>query len=93
MNVEGAGVQPQCPRCGGPLVQLDDRALLAELNGVRRHAYRCPSGCPGPEPDGTFAVIACPACGSHDTSSRPIAEAVEEVECSACGAITSLQFP
>ena len=39
-----------------------------------------------------FEFIECPACGSHDTSSTPRGDGVEEVECSASGTITSLQI-
>ena len=59
---------------------------------VRQHAYWCPAGCRGPEAAGTFEVIECPACGSHETSSMPRGDGVEEVECDACGTITTLQM-
>ena len=65
---------------------------VREADFRRRHAYWCPAGCRGPEPVGTFEFIECLACGSHDTIATPRGNGVEEVECSACGAITSIQI-
>jgi translation initiation factor 2 beta subunit (eIF-2beta)/eIF-5 len=39
-----------------------------------------------------FEFIECPSCGSHDTSATPRGDSVEELECHACGTITSLQI-
>jgi ribosomal protein S27E len=63
-----------------------------ETDFRRQHAFTCPAGCRGPEPDGTFEFIECPECGSRDTSSTRCGDAVEEVECHACGTIASLQI-
>ncbi len=94
MNTEGEAIQPQCPMCGRPLVWMGSRETgMAEADFRRLHAYRCPAGCCGPEPDGTFELIECPACGSRDTASTPRGDGVEEVLCNACGTITSLQLP
>jgi Zn ribbon nucleic-acid-binding protein len=41
---------------------------------------------------GTFEFFECPSCGSHDTTSCPGGNGVEEVECNTCGAISSLQL-
>jgi hypothetical protein len=88
------GVQPRCPTCGGPLVSIGNGEVgIGEADFRRRHAYWCSTGCRGPEPDGTFEFIECPACGSRDTSSTPRGDGVEELECHACGTITSLQVP
>jgi hypothetical protein len=93
MNVEGESVQPRCPHCGGLLVCVGSREVTgAETDYHRRHAYWCSAGCRGPEPDGTFEFLECPACGSHDTVAVPRADGIEEVECNACGTITSLQM-
>lgn len=82
---------PRCSRCGGELMSLGDREM-AEADVRRRHAYWCPAGCRGPEPDGSFEVFACPSCGSHDTVATPRGDGIEELECNACGTITSLQI-
>ena len=93
MDAENELVQPPCPTCRGGLVFIGSREIGAsEADFRRQHAYRCPAGCAGPESDGTFEYIECPACGSHDTSSTPRAESVEEVQCNACGTITRLQI-
>ena len=85
--------QPRCPTCGGALVCMGSREIgITEADFRRRHAYWCSAGCRGPEPDGTFEFIECPACGSHDTFSTPRGDAVEELECQTCGTITSLQL-
>jgi hypothetical protein len=91
---EGEGaVQLSCPTCSGPLVCVGSREVsLSEADFRRRHAYWCPAGCRGPEADGTFEFIECPACASHDTASTPRADGIEEVQCNACGMITSLQI-
>jgi hypothetical protein len=65
---------------------------LGETDFRRTHAYWCQAGCRGPESDGTFEFIECPVCGSHDTSSTPRGDGVEEVACNACGTITSTQL-
>jgi hypothetical protein len=39
-----------------------------------------------------FEFIECPACGSDDTTSIPYADGVQELQCSACGTITSLEM-
>ena len=84
---------PRCPHCSGTLVSIANRDLaIAEADVRRRHAYWCPAGCRGPEPDGTFEFFECPACGGHDTVAVPRAEGVEELECNSCGTITSLQM-
>lgn len=94
MNATDGAIHPRCPLCGRPLVQIDDGgAGLTGIGDADRHGYGCPAGCRGPEPDGTFDVIECPACGSRDTSAVPVTGGVEEVECCACGAITRLQLP
>jgi hypothetical protein len=93
VDAEGETVQPPCPTCRGPLVSVGRREIgSSEVDFRRQHAYSCPAGCRGPESDGTFEFIECPACGSHDTSSTPRGDGVEEVECNACGTITSLQM-
>ncbi len=93
MDPVGEAVQPPCPKCRGPLVFIGSREIGArEADCRRQHAYWCPAGCRGPESDGTFEFIECPACGSHDTSSTPRGDGIEEVECNACGTITSLQM-
>ena len=85
--------QPSCPGCRGPLVSLGSRELeLSDPDFRRRHAYACPAGCRGPELDGTFEFIECLSCGSHDTYSTPLGDGVEELECNACGTITTLQL-
>lgn len=82
-----------CPLCGGLLVSVGNREIsLAEADPRRRHAYWCPAGCRGPEPDGTFEFFECPACGSHDTVAAPRGNGIEELECNACGTITSVQI-
>ena len=86
-------VQPDCPTCRGPLVCVGSReAGISDADFRRRHTYVCPAGCRGAERDGTFEFIECPTCGSHDTSSTPRGDGVEEVECDACGTITSFQI-
>ena len=93
MDAKGDAVQPSCPKCRGLLVCVGSREIgISEADFRRKHAYSCPAGCRGPEPDGTFEFIECPACRSHDTSSSPRGDGVEEVECNACGTITSLQM-
>ena len=93
VNAESEAAQPRCPTCGGPLVGMGSREIgISEAALHRRHAYWCQAGCCGPEPDGMFEFTECPACGSHDTSSTPRGDGVEEVECSACGTITTLQM-
>lgn len=93
MDPEGNAVQVRCPTCNGPLVWIGSRETsISEADVRRRHAYWCPAGCRGPEPDGTFEFIECPACGSHDTSSTPLGNGAEELECYTCGTITSLQM-
>ena len=85
-------VQPLCPICRRPLVWIGSREIgLTAADFRRQHAYRCAAGCHGPEPDGTFELIECPQCGSHDTSSTPRTDRVEEIECHVCGAISNLQ--
>ena len=94
MSAETEVPQPTCPTCGGPLVCAWSREIgISEAASYRRHAYSCPSGCRGPESDGTFEFIECPSCGSHDTTSTPRGEGIAEVTCNACGTITSLQAP
>jgi Zn ribbon nucleic-acid-binding protein len=58
----------------------------------RRHAFWCPAGCRGASADRTFEFFECPACGSRDTIAIPRSDGVEELECNACGTITSLQM-
>lgn len=85
--------EPLCPTCRGPLVCIASREMwTGEADFRRQHAYTCPAGCRGSEPDGTFEFIECPECRSHDTSSTPRHDGVEEVECHACGTIASLQI-
>jgi transcription elongation factor Elf1 len=82
-----------CPLCGGLLVSVGNREIsLAEADLRRRHAYWCHAGCRGPEPDGTFEFFECPAGGSHDTVAVPRGNGIEELECNACGTITSVQI-
>lgn len=84
---------PCCPLCGGRLVSIGDPDVaMAAADVRRRHAYWCPAGCRGPEPDGTFAFFECSACGSRDTVAAPRADGVEELECNSCGTITSVQI-
>ena len=86
-------IQPSCPTCRGPLVSVGSREVgISEAAFRRRHAYWCTAGCRGPEPDGTFEFIECPACGGHDTSLAVRGDGIEEVECNACGTITTLQL-
>jgi hypothetical protein len=93
VNEQEGMAPPRCPHCSGPLVSIGNRDLaIAEADLRRRHAYWCPAGCRGPEPDGAFELFECPACGNHDTVAVPRAEGVEELECNACGTITSLQM-
>jgi hypothetical protein len=93
VDVEDEAVQPPCPTCRRPLVCVGSREIgISEADGRRRHAYWCPAGCRGSEPDGTFEFIECPACGSHDTSLTPRNDGVEELACNACGTITTLQM-
>ncbi len=83
----------RCPMCKIALVHVGARdAAAVEGDVLRRHAYSCPAGCRGPEPDGTFECFECPACGSHDTAALPRGDGIEELECYACGTITSLQL-
>jgi ribosomal protein S27E len=92
MHAEGEVVQPRCPTCSGPLVCIGSHETGISPADFRRwHAYWCETGCRGPESDGTFELIECPACGSHDTSSATRGDSIEEVECHACGTITTLQ--
>jgi len=58
----------------------------------QRHAYWCPAGCRGPAADGTFELLECPSCGSHDTVVSPRRDGVEELECQACGGIAIVQI-
>ena len=68
VNEDEGTTLPRCPHCGGVLVSIGNRDMaIAEADLRRRHAYWCPAGCRGPEPDGTFEFFECPACGSHDT--------------------------
>lgn len=93
MKAEREISRPRCPACGGPLVGIGSPEIsISGENDRRRHACWCPAGCRGPEADGTFEFIECPACGAHDTVSTPRGRGVEEVACNACGAITSLQI-
>jgi hypothetical protein len=93
VNAELDAVSPRCPTCGRPLVAIGSSEVTLGAAGVeRRHAYWCPAGCRGPEHDGTFELIECPACGSADTASTPRGDGMEELECRACGTITSLQM-
>ena len=93
MDAEGEALPPSCPTCRGLLVCMGSREVgISDVDFRRQHAYWCPAGCRGPEADGTFEFIECPACGSHDTSSTPRGDGVEEVECHACDTITSLQM-
>ena len=90
---EDESAPPRCPHCGGSVVCIGTRDVtIAEADVRRRHAYWCPAGCRGPEPDGTFEFFECPSCGSHDTVAVPRADGVEELECNSCGTITSLQM-
>jgi transcription elongation factor Elf1 len=92
-NEQEGMASPRCPHCGGTLVSISNGdVVLAETDLRRQHAYWCPAGCRGPEPDGTFELFECPACGSHDTVAVPRADGVEELECNSCGTITSLQM-
>ena len=93
MDAEGEAVQPPCPTCRGQLVCMGSREVgISNVDFRRQHAYWCPAGCRGPESDGTFEFIECPACGNQDTSSTPRGDGVEELECHACGTITSFQM-
>ena len=93
VNEQEGTAPPRCPHCSGTLVSIANRDLaIAEADVRRRHAYGCPAGCRGPEPDGIFEFFECPACGGHDTVAVPRAEGVEELECNSCGTITSLQM-
>jgi len=75
------GNSRRCGRFGVARVHVPAfHALKLASRDVRRAA------------DGTFEFIECPACGSDDTSATPRADGVEEVECTACGTITSLQL-
>jgi hypothetical protein len=92
-NLDERTTPPRCPHCAGELVCVGSRDVsITEGDLRRRHAYWCPAGCRGPEPDGTFEFFECPACGSHDTVTAPRADSVEELECNACGTVTSLQI-
>jgi ribosomal protein S27E len=93
MSNGGESVQLRCPICGHTLEWLGSREIGG--GGVdfgRAHAYWCPTGCRGTQPDGTFELVECPVCGSHDTTSGPRANGLEEVECNSCGAIASVQW-
>ena len=92
MDAESEVIQPRCPMCRGPVVCIGRESGTSEADFRRRHAYWCSAGCRGPEPDGTFEFIECPACGSHDTFTTPRADGVEELECNGCGTITSFQI-
>jgi hypothetical protein len=93
MNAEAGDIQPRCPICRVPLLCVGTSEIsINEADARRRHAYWCPSGCRGPEPDGTFEFIECPVCGSHDTLSTPRGDSVEELECNACDTITTMQM-
>jgi hypothetical protein len=93
MDLQEDAREARGPRCQGSLVAMGSPEIaIGDTSASRRHAYWCPAGCQGPEADQTFEVIACPACGSHATTSRPHPEGVEEVVCDACGTITSLQI-
>lgn len=83
---------PRCPTCGGPLVAIGSSEIgIAEADIRRRHAYWCPAGCRGAQPDGTFEFFECPSCGSADTAAVVRSDNIEELECNACGTITSVQ--
>ena len=79
----------RCPSCGHTLERLGDRGISAgDVALGRAHSYWCPAGCHGRQADGTFEFLECPICGSHDTSSGPPADGLEEVACNACGTIS-----
>jgi ribosomal protein S27E len=81
----------RCPSCGRAFVWLGGRDInIGEPGFHRTHAYWCPGGCRGTEPDGTFEFVECPVCGSHDTSIGLHTDGLEEVECNVCGVIASL---
>jgi hypothetical protein len=91
VSPDAPDAQPRCPACGGPLVWLGSAgADLVEPDVRQRYAYWCPAGCRGPEPEGSFEFFECPSCGSHDTVCNPRGDGLEEVECLACGTITSV---
>jgi ribosomal protein S27E len=91
--VENESEPVRCPKCRAELVRVGVRDAVGVDGDIRRrHAYWCPSGCRGPEPDGTFEFFECPGCGSHETVTLPRGAGMEEVECRACGTITSLQL-
>ncbi len=93
MDAESEALEPRCPTCRRPLICIGNGEIsLIEPDFRSRHAYWCPAGCRGPEPDGSFELIECPACGSHDTVSMLRGDGVEELECHACGSIMSLQI-
>ena len=93
MAAESDVVRPSCPHCGGSLLSVGGREVaVVESEFSRRHAYWCHAGCRGPELDGTFEFFECPVCGSHDTVTAPGGDGVEELECNACGTITSVQM-
>jgi DNA-directed RNA polymerase subunit RPC12/RpoP len=92
VDVTSGASQPRCPACRSPLLSVGNREInISEAHFRGRQAYWCPAGCQGPEPDGTFELIECPACGSS-TFATPRHDGVEELECHACGTITSLQI-
>jgi hypothetical protein len=79
--------------CGLPLIGLGGSEIgISEGDDRRRHPYCCPSGCRGPQPDGTFEFIECPVCGSYDTLSTPRSDGVEELECNSCDTISTMQM-
>ena len=92
MDVKSDASQPRCPTCRSPLLCVGNREInISEAHSRRRQAYWCPAGCQGPEPDGTFELIECAVCGSY-AFATPRHDGVEELECHACGTITSLQI-
>jgi Zn ribbon nucleic-acid-binding protein len=85
-------VELRCPTCGHALERLGSREIGGnDADSGRAQAYWCPSGCRGGQPDGMFEFVECPMCGSHDTTSGPCVNGMEEVECNACGAIARMQ--
>jgi len=39
-----------------------------------------------------FELFECPSCGSHDMVAVRRAKGAEELDCNACGTVTSLQI-
>jgi hypothetical protein len=87
MNTDYAVDGQMCPDCGHRLTHLGAQSLLGL--GLT-HVYLCAAGCRGPHGDGRYEYAECPCCHSHDTSTSPPADSLEEIACHACGTVSRI---